>query len=113
MHDDLTRPADLFRKWDRDEDGVIAVDELMAGVRQLGLLPPHASDEAELRQARAVALWEQRARLSRARAQTVEEGARTTVACARAQTVEEGARRTVARAPCLPRPVPLSHQRHL
>ena len=45
MHDDLTRPADLWRKWDRDEDGVISVDELMAGVAQLGLAPGGADEE--------------------------------------------------------------------
>ena len=29
MHDDLLRPADLFRRWDSDSDGVVTLDELL------------------------------------------------------------------------------------
>ena len=32
-----SRPADLFRAWDRDGDGLLGFDELMAGIRAFGL----------------------------------------------------------------------------
>ena len=46
MHDDLTRPADLFRMFQRgrDEDGVISTDELMRGIEGLGLAPQEEED---------------------------------------------------------------------
>ena len=37
LYDDLKRPHDLFRAWDRDEDGRVSVAELLAGCAHLGL----------------------------------------------------------------------------
>ena len=42
LHEDLIRTHDLFRAWDRDEDGRLSVDELLAGAAQIGM-PGHAS----------------------------------------------------------------------
>lgn len=47
MHDDLLRPADLFRMWDRDEDGLITSDELVSGIVQLRLYPEGGVRERE------------------------------------------------------------------
>jgi hypothetical protein len=37
LHEDLIRTHDLFRAWDRDEDGRLSVDELLAGAAQIGM----------------------------------------------------------------------------
>ena len=37
LYEDLKRPHDLFRVWDRDEDGRVSVQELLAGCAHLGL----------------------------------------------------------------------------
>ena len=50
LHDDLLRPAELFRRWDSDADGVVSLDELMAGVQKMGL-GPDPEDEPELLEA--------------------------------------------------------------
>ena len=47
LYENMARPADLFRQWDRDGDGVISPAELLAGARAIGT-PMGAGDDDSL-----------------------------------------------------------------
>ena len=58
LYDDLKRPHDLFRAWDRDEDGRVSVAELLAGCAHLGLAVS-PTDEPAVERALVVHFGEQ------------------------------------------------------